>query len=86
MEVFSSVLTIIQAGLQFVALCLGAWGLVTVGLGLKNHEGPQMQNGFLGVAGAVVVYVAAQLFGTISIPSVGAGAGEFIGIVATLII
>ncbi|MDO4259162.1 MAG: hypothetical protein Q4C87_06535 [Actinomycetaceae bacterium] len=47
------------------------WGVVTLAGGLKDHNGPQTQDGMWQLIGGAMIVAAAQLFSTIDLSGVG---------------
>ena len=66
MDVFNTVITLLQ---RFVIIGGGlwaVWGAVVLGGGLNDHNGPQMQKGIWQIVGGGLIVGAAALFGAIT--------------------
>lgn len=56
---------------QFVQVGGGlwiVWGVVTLALGLKDQQGPQIQSGLWQIVGGGLILAAATLFSSVVIP------------------
>ena len=52
--------------IQAHGIILVAWGIVQVGLALKSHDASQRANGFLTVAGGVIITFAKEILDLIT--------------------
>lgn len=62
MEALSQVFFLIGAGIFLFGAAVFVFGVVTLGTGLKNKQGPDIQEGLLAVLGGAVIAIAGQWF------------------------
>ena len=55
------VLTLLFGLIRAVGLILLGWGIVQVGLSLQSHDPSQRSNGFLTLAGGIVITFAKEI-------------------------
>lgn len=55
------VLTLLFGLIKAVGIILVGWGVVQIGLSLKSHDPSQRANGFLTLAGGVVITFAKEI-------------------------
>lgn len=63
----SSVLAPLSSGIKAGGMLLLIWGGVKAAIALPNHNGPDVQNGLLGVVGGAVIIALGALVTSISI-------------------
>jgi len=66
MEQFNTGMTILASVIGAGGTFLVVWGLITLGSGMKDHTGPQIQQGIWTIMGGVLILLAAYLVTTIS--------------------
>lgn len=62
MEMLNQLMALISRGVVFGGTIYTLWNGIQLGFSLKDHNGPEMKSSLLGIAGGVVVIVAAALF------------------------
>ena len=61
LSVINNLSTFIFALVRAIGLILLGFGIVQVGLSLKSHDPPQRANGFLTLAGGVIITCAKEI-------------------------
>lgn len=61
LETVNNLSTFIFAIIRAVGLILLGWGIVQVGLSLQSHDPSQRSNGFLTLAGGVIIVFAKEI-------------------------
>lgn len=69
---FESALTLLKDVIIVIGGAIGLWGVVKLGLGLKDHAGNDMASSFAWIAGGAVIVAASRLVNLI-----GAGTSLF---------
>ena len=68
MEVmFSTMIDLLGKGVLAAGSLLAVWGLISVGRGLKDSNGPGIQNGVMELIGGGLIIAAAAIIGTITL-------------------
>lgn len=66
LTVINNLSTFIFGIIKAIGMILLGWGIVQVGLALKSHDASQRANGFLTVAGGVIITFAKQILDLIT--------------------
>lgn len=66
MDIVTNILKIVSTVVIAGGSLTAAWGGITLGGGLKNHTGPEIQNGMWGLAGGAVIILVGAFIATIS--------------------
>lgn len=66
MSVINNLSTFIFGIIRAIGMILLGWGIVQVGLALKSHDASQRANGFLTVAGGVIITFAKEILDLIT--------------------
>ena len=53
--------------IKAVGIILMAWGVVQVGLSIQSHDASQRSQGFLPLAGEIVIFFAQEILSTIGV-------------------
>lgn len=61
MEFLNQLMSILSRGLIFAGSLYIVWNGVQLGFSIKDHNGPEMKQALLGVAGGAVVVTAAAV-------------------------
>ena len=64
---FTQMITLLSKGVLAAGALLAVWGMISVGRGLKDSNGPGLQNGMMELIGGGIVIVASQLITTITL-------------------
>ena len=64
---FTQMITLLSKGVLAAGALLAVWGMISVGRGLKDSNGPGIQNGILELVGGGIVIAASQLITTITL-------------------
>lgn len=67
LELFTQGLGLVQSVIIAFGGIWVVWGLIILGTGLKDKTGPEIKQGFLTMAGGVLICLAAALITQISI-------------------
>ncbi len=59
--------TFIFGLIKAVGIILVAWGVVQVGLSIQSHDASQRSQGFLTLAGGIVIFFAQEILATIGV-------------------
>ena len=59
--------TFIFGLIKAVGIILVAWGVVQVGLSIQSHDASQRSQGFLTLAGGIVIFFAQEILTTIGV-------------------
>ncbi len=65
-EAINNVGNIISTVVKAIGAILGVWGMVQVGLSFSQHDASQRAQGFLQVAGGIMIFFAPELFQAVS--------------------
>lgn len=71
MEIFKSVITLLQQAVTIGGGLWTLWGVIVLAGALKDHNGPGMQSGIWQIAGGVLILAASALFATLVVSSGG---------------
>lgn len=66
LAVINNLSTFIFSVIKAIGMIMLGWGIVQVGLALKSHDASQRANGFLTVAGGVIITFAKQILDLIT--------------------
>lgn len=66
LTVINNLSTFIFGIIRAIGMILLGWGIVQIGLALKSHDASQRANGFLTVAGGVIITFAKQILDLIT--------------------
>lgn len=66
MEFLNQLMSILSRGLIFAGSLYIVWNGVQLGFSIKDHNGPEMKQALLGVAGGAVVVTAAAVLTQVS--------------------
>ena len=66
LSVINNLSTFIFGVIRAIGMILLGWGIVQVGLALKSHNASQRANGFLTVAGGVIITFAKEILDLIT--------------------
>lgn len=66
LSVINNLSTFIFGVIRAIGMILLGWGIVQVGLALKSHDASQRANGFLTVAGGVIITFAKEILDLIT--------------------
>lgn len=66
LAVINNLSTFIFSVIRAIGMIMLGWGIVQVGLALKSHDASQRANGFLTVAGGVIITFAKQILDLIT--------------------
>ncbi len=66
-NMFTTIMTLLQKGVTAAGAILVIWGAVSVGRGLKDNNGPGIQNGVMEIVGGGIIVAAALYFGNITL-------------------
>ena len=66
LNVINNLSTFIFGVIRAIGMILLGWGIVQVGLALKSHDASQRANGFLTVAGGVIITFAKEILDLIT--------------------
>lgn len=58
MEMLTQLMAILSRGVIFAGTCYTIWNGIQLGFSIKDHNGPEMKQGLLGIAGGAVVITA----------------------------
>lgn len=64
---FTQMITLLSKGVLAAGALLAVWGMISVGRGLKDSNGPGIQNGIMELIGCGIVIAASQLITTITL-------------------
>ena len=64
---FTQMITLLSKGVLAAGALLAVWGMISVGRGLKDSNGPCIQNGIMELIGGGIVIAASQLITTITL-------------------
>lgn len=64
---FIQMITLLSKGVLAAGALLAVWGMISVGRGLKDSNGPGIQNGIMELIGGGIVIAASQLITTITL-------------------
>lgn len=64
---FTQMITLLSKGVLAAGALLAVWGMISVGRGLKDSNGPGIQNGIMELIGSGIVIAASQLITTITL-------------------
>ena len=64
---FTQMITLLSKGVLAAGALLAVWGMISVGRGLKDSNGPGIQNGIMELFGGGIVIAASQLITTITL-------------------
>ena len=64
---FTQMITLLSKGVLAAGALLAVWGMISVGRGLKDSNGPGIQNGMRELIGGGIVIAASQLITTITL-------------------
>lgn len=64
---FTQMITLLSKGVLAAGAPLAVWGMISVGRGLKDSNGPGIQNGIMELIGGGIVIAASQLITTITL-------------------
>lgn len=64
---FTQMITLLSKGVLAAGALLAVWGMISVGRGLKDSNGPGIQNGIMELTGGGIVIAASQLITTITL-------------------
>ena len=65
--VVNNLSTFIFGLIKAVGIILVAWGVVQVGLSIQSHDASQRSQGFLTLAGGIVIFFAQEILTTIGV-------------------
>ena len=66
-SMFTQMITLLSKGVLAAGALLAVWGMISVGRGLKDSNGPGIQNGIMELIGGGIVIAASQLITTITL-------------------
>lgn len=66
LTIINNLSTFIFGIIRAIGMILLGWGIVQVGLALKSHDASQRANGFLTVAGGVIITFAKEILDLIT--------------------
>lgn len=66
-DMFSTMIDLLGKGVLAAGSLLAVWGLISVGRGLKDSNGPGIQNGVMELIGGGLIIAAAAIIGTITL-------------------
>lgn len=66
LTVINNLSTFIFSVIRAIGMILLGWGIVQIGLALKSHDPSQRANGFLTVAGGIIITFAKQILDLIT--------------------
>ena len=64
---FTQMITLLSKGVLAAGALLAVWGMISVGRGLKDSNGPGIQNVIMELIGGGIVIAASQLITTITL-------------------
>ena len=64
---FTQMITLLSKGVLAAGALLAVWGMISVGRGLKDSNGPGIQNGIMELIGGGIDIAASQLITTITL-------------------
>ena len=64
---FTQMITLLSKGVLAAGALLAVWGMISVGRGLKDSNGPGIQNDIMELIGGDIVIAASQLITTITL-------------------
>ena len=64
---FTQMITLLSKGVLAAGALLAVWGMISVGRGLKDSNGPGIQNGIMELIGGGIVIAASQLITPITL-------------------
>lgn len=64
---FTQMITLLSKGVLAAGALLAVWGMISVGRGLKDSNGPGIQNGIMELIGGGIVIAASQLITIITL-------------------
>ena len=64
---FTQMITLLSKGVLAAGALLAVWGMISVGRGLKDSNGPGIQTGIMELIGGGIVIAASQLITTITL-------------------
>ena len=64
---FTQMITLLSKGVLAAGALLAVWGMISVGRGLKDSNGPGIQNGIMELIGGGIVIAASHLITTITL-------------------
>ena len=64
---FTQMITLLSKGVLAAGALRAVWGMISVGRGLKDSNGPGIQNGIMELIGGGIVIAASQLITTITL-------------------
>lgn len=67
--------TLLSEGTEKIGILLAAWGVILIGINLKDHNGPSINGGILQVVGGVIIFAASKLIASADM-SMGIAATE----------
>ena len=65
-EAINNVGSIVSMVVKAIGAILGVWGMVQVGLSFSQHDASQRAQGFLQIAGGILIFFAPELFEAVS--------------------
>lgn len=65
-EAINNVGQIVSMVVKAIGAILGVWGMVQVGLSFSLHDASQRAQGFLQIAGGILIFFAPELFEAVS--------------------
>jgi hypothetical protein len=66
LEVINNLSTFIFSIIRAIGMILLGWGIVQIGLALKSHDPSQRANGFMTLAGGVIITFAKEILNLIT--------------------
>ena len=66
LSVINNLSTFMFGLIRAIGMILLGWGIVQIGLALKSHDPSQRANGFLTLAGGVIITFAKEILGLIT--------------------
>ena len=65
-QAINNVGQIVSMVVKAIGAILGVWGMVQVGLSFSQHDASQRAQGFLQIAGGILIFFAPELFEAVS--------------------
>ena len=66
-DILADVTNIISTGVSLGGAALAIFGLVNVGISIKDHNGPGIQQGAIAIVGGLIVVAGGLLFGNLEL-------------------
>jgi hypothetical protein len=66
-DTLNSAKALLSKGASVAGVFIGVWGLVNLGLALKESNGSGIQNAILQIVGGAIIVAAAQILGTVDL-------------------